>query len=459
MLKKKSQKNASKDQISAKFFSATAEREVISHKIFQNSFVPLTRFNADMSVIDDLNSESALQVFKTVLGEGSTRIHVDFKLDEGRPVIKYVKNYISDGQEIQITLSAQNLIEVLKTIGDHVINTIERNTAFRISQVSLIFIQDIDRKVWLMGSSQCIVYEKPALHRQIAPIKLPYKSNHDLPSNLSRTQSVKRTAPLKKCPGDFCEYTLQKNSKIFEKTDAEYDEFISKITLAFYSDTNVQSCKYKQGLGTNCVEKEHEKLRVFQISNSIPFRYLLLGRSLLSSKGKGKSIEVTAKEIKKLFEPEYNNIGKPPNPLAHPSRIYDEAKVCDNCYQVYNLIRMLKGKQKTIKYLPMISRDIPEYFAIDNTALKEAVSAQDLTLLNPGSKTQFSMLYSITVNEKNQNAEVHEKIIEDIAEKVFPNDFANSWGIRTQHQKNSESWKKYINGLKAKSVLRNRLKP
>lgn len=462
LLKKKSLKNSTKEAISAKFLSLDSDREIVSHKIIHNSFVPLSRSNITASLIDDLSSDVALQDFKKMLAEGNSRIHVEFKLDEGKPLIKFIKKYISDGQTIQINLSAQNLVEALKTIGEQVINTIEKNTYTRISFISLIFLQDNDRKIWLMGTSDCIVYDRKATNRSITPVKSQETFKTSTPDlSLSKSNTFMKNNRLitsKRCPGDFCDYSLIKDDKILEKTDADYEEFISKITLAFYSDTNGQSNKYKQELGSNCIEKEHEKLRTQQVTNSISFRYILIGRSILSIKEKNSNIEITPKEIKKAYEPEFKQTDKPPNPLAHPTRMYDETKVCDKCYEVYNLIRALKSNHKPVRNLPRISREIPQYFNIDRNSLKDAVDDQDYKYLNKDSKSQYSMLYKLAMTEKSNTEHVTEKLFDDIASKIFPKNYVGSWGIKSQQQKNSESWKKYISSLKQKSVMRNRLK-
>ena len=298
-----------------------------------------------------------------------------------------------------------------------------------------------------MGSYDCLVYEKASTTRSITPMQ-PLSNTLKAPSlelisNISKTQSIHKALRTqtgnKKCQGDFCEYLLLKDDKVLEKGDNDHDEFISKLTLAFYSDLNAQNEKYKQEFGSSCVEKEYEKLRVSQLSNSIPFRYLLFGKELLSSKEKYTTLELTEKEIQKLHEPEYKYLDKPPNPLAHPSRMYDEAKVCDRCYQVYNIIRSLKTKHTSVKYLPRINRDIPKYFKINHTALKEAITEEDSKLIKQDSKTQFSMLYKLTVSDKSQNTEVHDKVFDGIASRMFPNDYTSSWGIKSQQEKNSES--------------------
>lgn len=466
LVKKKSQVNATKDMVLGKFLPLVADREVVAHKIMGNSFIPVYKYNGDISVFDDLGLETALQISRPVLGEGNSRIFVEFKLDEGRPVIKYCKKYHSDGHDIIINLSAQNLTEALKIIGEQVINTLERNTFVRISTITLMFMQDTDRKVWFMGSSECLVYEK-AGGRSISPLTHLDQikpANLDISSALSRAQTNSKSTRnrsfliSKKCAGDFCCYILQKNEKSLGKTNADVEDFISKITLAFFSDSNGQESKYKQELGSNYIEKEHEKLRLIQFTNSIPYKYILIGKSIMAGKCKSEIIEFTPEEVKAAEEPEFRQGDKPPNPLAHPSRMYDEAKVCERCYEVYNLIRSLKTKPTSVKALPRINRDIPRYFKINTDAISEAVDEQDSQLLSREAKSQYSLLYKLTVAEKSNTIDVNNKVLDEITSKIFPNDFANSWGIKTQEQKNTESWKKYIASLKQKSVLRNRLK-
>ena len=269
-------------------------------------------------------------------------------------------------------------------------------------------------------------------------MKINRTLKQDLNKPSSKSQSIIRASHLssttKKCPGDFCEYSLVKDEKLLEKSDSDYEDFMSKITLALCSDLNSQTNKYKQELGSNCIEKEHEKLRVFSISNSIPFRYILIGRSMLINKEKCSIIQITSKEIQNSIEPEYRQSDKPPNPLAHPTRIYDETKVCNRCYEIYNLIRFLKSKKSFAKNLPRINRDIPHYYKIDLSVQRENLTE----FRNKENNSAKNKVYKLTTTDKNPE-DISGKIFDDIASKIFPNNYISSWCIKSQSIKNSES--------------------
>ena len=434
-------------QIHSKFLQETNEREVISHKIIENNFIPVLRNNNDSGVLDVLSLDYGLQVFRPLLGDKSTRIFSEFKLDDGRPIVKHTKKYFSDGQELVVGLSAQNLTEALKGIGEEVIAAVEKNTNCRVMGLKLIFIQDIDRKLWLMGSSSCTVYEKPFI-RSSTPVRPHEKLTLDSSQTVSSLKHPKKALfPLSKCNGDFCEYYLERPQSSNNPED-EFEEILSKFTLS-YNSTDPH--KYKQEVTSNFIEKEYEKIRLQKLTHKIAFRYILIGKNLLLSKPKAKTLTFFPEEIQKIEEPEYRFTDKPPIALAHPSRLYDEAKICENCYNVYNLIRILKVKTKNQTSLPKISRDIPSYYNIE----QDDHFIQEHKKIGKFDKMKYGMLYTLTTNPKEHNIDL---TTEDFPAKITTNQYLNNWGVKTQHQKNNESWQKYISTLKRKSVLRNRLK-
>jgi hypothetical protein len=421
------------------------DRDVFSHKIIGNTFTPVNKGNVDSGILDVISLDVALQAFRPLLGDESTRIVSEFKLDDGRPVVKHMKRYLSDTQEVVIPLSAQNLTEALKVSGEQVISSIEKNANCRVLQITLIFIQDTERKIWLMGSTSCTVCEK-TLNRSATPGRALEK--FALESSATQS-SLKPKKPgvfsfKEKCSGDFCDYLLDKPSM----PEEDLEDFITKISLNYSSvDTN----KYKQELASTCIEKEYEKLRMNKLVNRIPFRYILIGKKLLEGRVKGQDMMILPEEVKKIDEPEYRQRDKVPNALAHPSRIYDEAKVCERCYVVYNLIRIVRVRTKEGTNLPRISRDVPSYYNID-----QHLPESDEKRLSKYDKMKFGMLYNLTTTQKSGNDTLSK--VEDLTSKFMPNDYFSSWSIKTQQQKNNESWQKYISSLKRKSVLRNRLK-
>ena len=114
-------------------------------------------------------------------------------------------------------------------------------------------------------------------------------------------------------------------------------------------------------------------------------------------------------------------------------------------------MRIFRVKSREPANLPRISRDIPNYFNMDQHNIPET----DERRLSKYDKAKYTMLYTMTTSQK---PGPESKLIEDISSKFLPNDYLASWSLKTQQQKNNESWQKYISSLKRKSVLRNRLK-
>ena len=354
---------------------------------------------------------------------------------------------MSDTQEVLLPLSAQNLTEALKSYGEQAISAIEKNSNCRILSITLLFIQDTERKIWLMGSTHCNICEK-TLFRSATPGRTLEKITLDTSATLASLKVKKASFANKdRCAGDFCEYMMDKEGSS-QAPDEQYEEFITKISLNY---TAGDSHKYRQELASNCVEKEFERARVSKLANKISFRYILIGKKLIEAKGKYRDLTIFPEEIQNIEEPEYRSASKPPNALAHPSRLYDEAKVCERCYIVYNLMRIFRVKSREPANLPRISRDISNYFNMDQHNIPET----DERRLSKFDKAKYTMLYTMTTSQK---PGPETKLIEDISSKFLPSDYLASWSLKTQQQKNNEIWQKYISSLKRKSVLRNRLK-
>ncbi|CAG9314687.1 unnamed protein product [Blepharisma stoltei] len=523
IVKKKTSQNSTIDVITAKFTAVPLRdsntAQLFAYLIVGNDFRKLSRKDfLDILHHQDIKDDEAIQIAKPLLEE-SARYIAEFKLDDGRPLIKYWKIYELDGQEIKVQLAGQNMIEAFKNIGQLVINSIEKNTRFRLASISLIFVQDTTRKFWLMGSNDCVIFNVKPLERK--PTHLNTSSNITEPlSNVSRnvqtsvspyplarSQSLTRRnkdlakfkTNVKPCAGSFCNFIMKSKDPNLVKAKIDYEHLISKITLSFQGDSSSNSAKFKLEMGSDYIEQERERLKGKNVVNEVPYKYILIGQSVLANmneNAKNKEIlDIDIADILRVPSPskglEYmqTNTNLIPNPLSHPSRIYDTVKICDRCYEVYNTIRVIRSKKpeapvhikkpssrpmssqsysqlssfskrdsplRNVYKPPIVSLTTPTV-AKNHAGLNKALNDEELKHASAASKKQFSMLYNlVTENMKKEEADIGDDgvMFQEVAQKFFPGDYANTWNVKTQEEKNIDSWKNYIKSLKNRPIIR-----
>lgn len=156
IVKKKTSQNSTIELIISKFVQTlnhqsdtkrdNTSTDAAAHYISSNEFRELNRKGlVDILHSNDLKEDDAIQMQKPLL-EDSARYIAEFKLDDGRPLVKCWKTYLLDGQEIKVQLASPNIIEVFKSIGQTVISSIEKNSHYRLASLNLLFCQDITRK-------------------------------------------------------------------------------------------------------------------------------------------------------------------------------------------------------------------------------------------------------------------------------------------------------------------------
>lgn len=325
----------------------------------------------------ELDSSRALQLYKPGLCEFSSKLLAELRLTEGKYKWKYYKKYLQDHTEMTISLTAQALCAVLKSYAEEAIRIIERNTRKRIVSGSVVFIEDLQRKVWLAGFIDCKVIEvfrntEKKSVSQVASIANSRLANYsktqiniskasNSPNNsinmLERTGSSKGNllgVTRKKCPGDFCMYLLKNDEKI-EKNEIDYDDLLSKVRMAYSGDGNKEVTKMRLGIAVDYLQRERDKLKVHRLEYEIPYKAIVLGRTLL----KNQSIDpppvdtlmelditslLNSQTIQEQLEESSMDMTLTASPYLHPSRLYDSVKVCERCYLFYVIIQIVAKK-------------------------------------------------------------------------------------------------------------------
>ena len=79
---------------------------------------------------------------------------MDLKLLEGRYRSRFFKTYIESGEEVITPLTLQHSCSVMLEMAQAVIQHVERNTKEKIIEMTLMFLQDFEGELWLMGSKE-----------------------------------------------------------------------------------------------------------------------------------------------------------------------------------------------------------------------------------------------------------------------------------------------------------------
>lgn len=359
-----------------------------------------------------------------------------------------------------------------------------------------------------MGSNSCHVFVSKTLERKVTAINR--NPNYVEPitkmlpiTSFERSQSLKKSNTLrhqvktKLCAGNFCNFTMKNHDPNLVKAKIDYEQLISKISLSFQGDSSSNSAKFKLEMGADHVEKERERLKDRNIVNDISYKYIMIGLGVISSISNnlksGQVVEIDVADVLRIPSPsrglEYMQTSTGvPNPLTHPSRIYDTVKVCEKCYDVYNAIRIARTRKvdppiqikktssrpqssKSYSQLSISRRDSPlrkvfqapaislttPVLSKDDKILNKALNFDELKHASTSSKRQFSLLYSlVTENIKKDTSELEEDgvMFQEVAQKFFPGDYNNTWSVKTQEEKNIDSWKHYIKSLKTRPIIR-----
>jgi len=377
---------------------------------------------------DLLSSEEAVQAFRIPYADVSTRLFADFKLSEGTPTVQCYKEFTSDLQLAQVLIYDENLTDQLHQIGNRTIETLEKFSGLRVASIKLVFLQDINKKVWVMGSSDCKVYQTPSKENQtgVQPISInkikniPKKNKYssvklDL---ISRSQSSRRsstTSRKKPCPGNFCAY------KVINHNFTED----SKISLCLVPETESSASDLKStARDQNHPRKDYE----------VPFKYIHMAKSLL--KNFKHNLTFTVEELLNLDQNHSRPSGKPPNPLLHHSRAYDSIKVCERCYEFYNMLILIRTGGNQAKHSKSNKSSTP-LRSINNYSQTSENVSQDSS-----AKRQLEILKKATTGNSQSRKNSKERSFTKLKSRSS-----------SQEERNLETWKVYVKSLKNRPGL------
>jgi hypothetical protein len=398
IIRKKSESNSHMDEVKNRFLThhmalrssddqeaLLKERKqdpIVASIIDRNSFSPMTR-SVFIEVVNaqSIDSNQAVQSLRPALGNATSRLIVEMKVGEGQNVYKYHKMYVSERREVRANLTAASICEHLRKYCEEIAATIERNTKQRIVLGIFMFLEDYNRMVWFMGTVKCVTKDELSPKTQKC-----YSSVYS--SRSYRSASASRfISPLRKaCAGDFCSFLMKTDFKE-SKNDLDTDGLLQKVRSAYGAEGDREANKIKLTLAVDYLMREKERLRPKNVSNLIPFKYIMIGKELL--KGRDDihvSNEVILEiDLKGLIESSKSrsnfDISLHKDPHLHPSRLYDSVKVCDRCYDIYTTLKTHLEEEVSISKLktPPIIRPIKSFEEVPKLSMRRDSSTPKLS--------------------------------------------------------------------------------
>ena len=237
----KPQSDTYPDSILSTFLGAVGEKEELgAHYINEKGFEPLTKKALISKVVDQgIYEDRGIQSLPPSPSYISKRFVVHFSNNTEKRVIQYKSLNETVERPLKSTIHCDSMTRTLK----EVIKTIEKNVGnkekiFKIQEISLMFAEDMNSTLWLMGASSLKCDFLPMPSTLLSPSKtIPdlaymhltsscrsFKSTNDptffssQATKLSRGQSSRLS-----CAGNFCKFVLTSNESSSEN---QYEQFV-----------------------------------------------------------------------------------------------------------------------------------------------------------------------------------------------------------------------------------------
>jgi hypothetical protein len=309
-------------------------------------------------------NEEMIQHLSDPLGDASSKLVLSCRVKDGRYLYRFYKRYGLEETK-EIILTADNLCYKLRVLGDKIISVLEKNTRQKVLEIVLYFLEDKNRNIWLMGSPHCLTQPKlnntsRSYANLIGNSQDTFTSARNNTSNgVTSPRSVLNTEISRDsltftisyhknetgCRGDLCNFYV-KSKATGEEQEVDYDKALERVKKAFSKEgyNDILSMKLEHAFNTLLRSKEKE--RHLCINKEIPYYYILLGRQLFRKTGVIPDNHVPSWELNlRQLQSKYKNT----DPLSeqemlelsrkNPFQFYHSVKVCDRCYEVYQVLR------------------------------------------------------------------------------------------------------------------------
>lgn len=237
----KPQSETNSDSILSTFLGAISEKEDLgAHYINEKGFEPLSKKALISKVIDQgIYEDRGIQSLPPSHSYISKRFVIHFTNNTEKCVIQYKSLNETIEKPLKSTIHCNSMTRTLK----EVIKTIEKNVGnkeklFKIYEISLLFTEDMNNTLWLMGASSLKCDFLPIPLQILSPSKtIPdlaymhltnscrsFKSTQEPTFFSSQSIKINRGQSSKlSCAGNFCKFVLTSNKSSNEN---QYEQFV-----------------------------------------------------------------------------------------------------------------------------------------------------------------------------------------------------------------------------------------
>lgn len=295
---------------------------LITHNDFQVLPKPKTIAILTQRSISEV---SILQQFLYPYRDLSLRYVLTYRLFNGLEVLKSYRINVNTQEKVDI--KSGEICKEMEKIEREVKNAVERGYGGRVVTLTLVFLMDKSRVLWLSGSSEC---------------RIERRKDENLPFQPS-------ISPKNRCSGDFCNFLLADPSNLPSENQNS-----DSVFQLFHQSTDSEHLKL--ALATDFLTKTRANLRSQCIEFRIPQKYVSLGKVLLSKSRleEGKSMEMLLdfrllRRKREGVEEVMSGVEK--EGLVLPGSFYDTVKVCGRCYAVYRQLVHVLHSTKSVQSL------------------------------------------------------------------------------------------------------------
>ena len=297
-----------------------------------------------------ISPETALLQFRYSPGPPNSKLLASFHF--AAQSFRAERVTLSQGQVTQpVPFVGATYCEEMRSIGEQMRVALERNAGVRVTTLSLLFLLDQQRTLWLMGSTIC---EVQALEVPRAPSVLSSRFTKSV-SSLATTRRSESAPRMSTCAGDFCHFVLA-DRKELRKQDEDYDDLVQKIRMTYRSDQFAEATRFQLTMAADYLQQERAKLEAQRVWREIPYRCVLMGKQLLARLPSCQGSEMLEVDLTDFCKGNQHRLPQQDQVLLqtpdmaqsaanNPSRYYQPVKVCERCYRIYIQLQHLQHHQ------------------------------------------------------------------------------------------------------------------
>lgn len=285
------------------------------------------------------------------------------------------KCYRQSASKERSLISASTIITTLKQISSQIIQAVEKNIHARIEESEMIFVEDEVKNLYFMGSYFCRLRTLVKLTHLASDRKqLEFSRLRSISTSKTNKRLMSRTASSiakfrvnsiqevdsinlffkrtirNDCAGDFCRYVISSGVD-HSRDEIDYDNLLDMVRDSGHDREGI----LKLHQANDFILKKRDQLRYSIVQNEIPFNLIALGKIFIQRCEVDLEDDPETIDLGKIL---YSFVGDEEGTLKTdrkklrnsamkiPFHYYNNVKVCDGCYLIYNILKKSQHESK-----------------------------------------------------------------------------------------------------------------